>query len=213
MQPGRRGHGRLRDDVPNFLDQAWAAFNGQACSYSINPTSRNHGAEAGTGTISVTAGSGCAWTAQPLDSWIDVTAGAAGSGNGTVRYAIEANPSDKDRSGTITVAGKTFRIQQAAGGPPNQPPQADAGPDQQVYATDPVSLQGTGVDPDGDNLSFSWTQLSGPQVSFENDDSPVTGFVAPWWPRQRCCHSSFGYRTAVARPTWIRASSPLYRFR
>jgi hypothetical protein len=165
-------------DVPNFIDLAWAAFNGQACSYSISPTSREHGTSAEEGTIQVTAGAGCAWTAQPNAFWISIVSGATGAGNGTVTYHVEANESGQERTGTITVAGRTFTVTQISG-PGNSPPVADAGPDQQVFASDQVSLHATGTDPDGDNLAFRWTQKAGPEAPLTGSDTADASFVAP----------------------------------
>jgi len=65
------------------------------------------------GTLAVTTTSGCAWTAVSNATWITITGGASGSGNGTVRYSITANPDKTDRTGTLTVAGRTIRITQA----------------------------------------------------------------------------------------------------
>jgi hypothetical protein len=87
-----------------------------ACSYAINPSNRTHAASSGTGTVDVTAGVGCAWTATENLAFVNITAGAAGSGNGTVSYAIDANASASPRSGNLTIAGKTFTVNQDAAG-------------------------------------------------------------------------------------------------
>ncbi len=84
------------------------------CAYSISPTSLNIGANGGAGnTISVTAQAGCAYTAVSNNSFITVTSGASGSGNGTVIFTVAAN-SGAARTGTITLAGQTFTVNQAA---------------------------------------------------------------------------------------------------
>jgi hypothetical protein len=83
-----------------------------ACSYSISPNRFDVGAQAGTGAISVSASSGCAWTATSNDSWITVTSGASGTGTGTVTFSYTANGGNRDRRGTITVAGRTATIDQ-----------------------------------------------------------------------------------------------------
>jgi uncharacterized delta-60 repeat protein len=84
------------------------------CLYSISPTSLTIGAGGGAGnTISVTAQAGCAYTAASNNSFITITSGASGSGNGTVIFAVAAN-SGAARIGTITVAGRTFTVNQAA---------------------------------------------------------------------------------------------------
>jgi hypothetical protein len=85
-----------------------------ACSYSVSPTSQSApaGGDAGT-SIKVTTVSGCAWTAASNTSWITVTSGASGSGNGTASYSVSANVGPA-RTGTLTVAGQTFTVTQAA---------------------------------------------------------------------------------------------------
>lgn len=54
---------------------------------------------------------GCAWTASSNDSWIRISAGASGSGNGTVNYSVALNEGTQ-RTGTITVAGQTLTVYQ-----------------------------------------------------------------------------------------------------
>ncbi|HEX8335451.1 MAG TPA: M36 family metallopeptidase, partial [Pyrinomonadaceae bacterium] len=89
---------------------------GGTCSYSISPSSASVAAAGGSGTVSVTAGAGCAWTASSNASFITVTGGASGSGNGTVSYSVASNPNSTSRTGTLTVAGKTFTVTQAGTG-------------------------------------------------------------------------------------------------
>jgi plastocyanin len=82
------------------------------CSYSISPESQSFTAAGGADTVSVTTMSGCAWTATSNDTWIMITSGASGSGNGTVNYSVAAN-SGAARNGTMTIAGKTFTVMQS----------------------------------------------------------------------------------------------------
>ena len=86
-----------------------------SCIESLNPESANVGSAASTGTIAVTAPAGCNWTASTTDNWITITAGSNGTGNGTVSYSIAQN-SGTARTGTITIGGQIFTINQAAGG-------------------------------------------------------------------------------------------------
>ena len=86
-----------------------------SCTYAISPSSNSFGAGAGTGTVNVSAPSGCAWTAASnATSFLSVTSGASGSGNGTVNYAVAANTTTSQRNGTLTVAGQTFTATQSA---------------------------------------------------------------------------------------------------
>ncbi|HYO62949.1 MAG TPA: M36 family metallopeptidase [Pyrinomonadaceae bacterium] len=89
---------------------------GGTCSFSISPSSASVAAGGGTGSVSVTAGAGCAWTATSNASFITITAGSSGSGNGTVSYSVAANGATTSRSGTLTIAGRTFTVTQAGTG-------------------------------------------------------------------------------------------------
>lgn len=86
-----------------------------ACSYTISQTSQSIAAGGGTGSATVTALAGCAWTAASNDIWVTVTSGASGTGSGTVGFSASSNPTSSARSGTLTIAGVTFTVNEAAG--------------------------------------------------------------------------------------------------
>jgi pseudomonalisin len=65
-------------------------------------------------TLLVAAPAGCSWTAVSNASWITITSGSSGDGNGTVGVAVSANSSGSSRSGTLTVAGYTVTVTEAA---------------------------------------------------------------------------------------------------
>ena len=90
---------------------------GMACTYSITPTAQTYTSAAGSGSVNVTAPSGCSWISGSNTTWLSITYGGAGSGNGTVSYSVTANTSTTSRNGTLTIAGQTFTVSQAAGGP------------------------------------------------------------------------------------------------
>jgi pseudomonalisin len=83
------------------------------CSYSRSPASASVPFIGGTGTLSVTAATGCSWTAVSNATWLTVTSGATGSANGAVGYSVAANPNFTPRSGTLTAAGQAFTVTQA----------------------------------------------------------------------------------------------------
>jgi len=82
------------------------------CTYSISPTQQAFTATGGTGTVAVTAGMGCNWTAVSNATWITISSGASGSGKGKMTYSVDANTSGSARTGTMTIATKTFTVTQ-----------------------------------------------------------------------------------------------------
>ena len=52
-----------------------------------------------------------AWTATSNASWLTITGGASGTGNGTVLYTVAAN-AGSERIGTLTIGGRTFPVSQ-----------------------------------------------------------------------------------------------------
>jgi hypothetical protein len=84
------------------------------CAYSITPTSVTVGEKAETGSVSVSTSTGCAWSASSNADWVTITSGGSGSGDGTVGYSVAELTDKKDRTGTLTIAGRTFTIQQKA---------------------------------------------------------------------------------------------------
>ncbi len=84
-----------------------------ACTYAITPTAATVPAGRRSATVSVTTDAACAWSAASNDAWITVTSGVEGTGNGTVTYSVAAN-SGAARSGSLSIAGRTFSVSQAA---------------------------------------------------------------------------------------------------
>jgi hypothetical protein len=88
----------------------------QTCTVIINPTSQSVPAAGANGiSVTVTAPSGCSRPATSNVSWITVASGATGTGNGTVTLNVAANTGGA-RTGTVTIGGQTFTVNQAAAG-------------------------------------------------------------------------------------------------
>jgi hypothetical protein len=88
------------------------------CTFTVSPTSASPGASGGVAAVSVTASApSCAWTASSQAGWITISGTASGTGSATVQYAVASNAGTA-RSGTLTVAGHTVTINQAAAPPP-----------------------------------------------------------------------------------------------
>ncbi len=83
-----------------------------SCNYSLSSTSNTFTAYGGNGSVSVSTSSGCPWTATSNASWITITTGSSKNGNGTVNYSVLLNSSTSQRTGTMTIAGKSFTVTQ-----------------------------------------------------------------------------------------------------
>ena len=84
---------------------------------------------------------------------------------------LELTVSDGERTGTDTM---TITVT-----PTNRLPTADAGTDSEAYSGDTVMLRGSGNDPEGQSLTYSWSKVSGPSIDIQNADRPNASFVAP----------------------------------
>jgi len=93
------------------------AYSGGTCICSISPASHSLGPSSGSGSVSVTCGESCNWTAASNNAWITITAGSSGTGNGTISYSVSQNTGTKRRTGTMTVADKTFTVTQEGTAP------------------------------------------------------------------------------------------------
>ena len=90
-----------------------ASFNAPVdCTYALSPSSQGFPASGGTGTIGVTTQGGCTWTASG-GTWMTVTSGSSGTGNGTVSYSVSANTASSSRTTATSVAGQIFTVTQA----------------------------------------------------------------------------------------------------
>ena len=92
---------------------AQVSQTGLQCQVEISPQSQAIGPSGGSGSVSVTAPSGCAWTATGTESWLTISSGASGNGNGTVGFQASAN-TGVARIGGVAVGGKTLVVTQAA---------------------------------------------------------------------------------------------------
>ena len=75
------------------------------CTYRLNGGERTFDANGALGGVDMRVAAGCAWQAQSDSPWLTITGGASGSGDGTISYAVAANPGLTQRVGTITATG------------------------------------------------------------------------------------------------------------
>jgi len=106
--------------------------------------------------VSVSAPNGCTWTAQSNASWITITSGASGSGNGAATFSVAAN-SGLARTGTVRVASTTVTVTQAR---------------------DPATCRYT-LNPNGGSFGYTGGSVS-MSVSTDSDCSWSSTANAPW---------------------------------
>ena len=96
---------------------------GVPCTYTLTPTSATFDRDGGSGSITVTTGTGCAWTVSSNVTWVSVVP-TSGTGSGSVSFAAEPFnvTGTTTRSGTVTIGGRTFDIQQSSVGRSPSPP-------------------------------------------------------------------------------------------
>ena len=91
--------------------------------------------------------------------------------NGSLIFSLVVN------DGTTNSAADTVKITVTAD---NDAPTANAGPDQSASEEGVVTLSGGGTDPEGESLTYVWTQTSGPAVTMQDPPSASQlKFVTP----------------------------------
>jgi hypothetical protein len=86
------------------------------CTFVLNPGSASPTSAGGPGLFTVTpSNSACTWNASSSNSsWLTITSGSNGTGNGTVNYSVAANTGTA-QSAAITIPGApVFTVSQAA---------------------------------------------------------------------------------------------------
>jgi uncharacterized protein (TIGR03437 family) len=156
--------------------------DGSPNNLSLSAYSATVGAAASDGRITVTTGDGCGWTATTSETWIQITFGSPGAGNGGISYHLLANATTVPRTGSLHVGALTYTITQLA---PAAPPVVLASvgnaADYSTNAVSPgeiVALFGSGMGPakivtlqvSGGTVTNS---LAGTQVLFDGVAAPL----------------------------------------
>lgn len=105
-----KAHNDCGDSTASDSDSGHATCT--ECTYSVSPASSTVPTSGGSESFAVTTASGCSWTAVSNRSWITITSGSNGSGNGTVSYSVSSNSSPSARTGTITAGGNSHTVSQ-----------------------------------------------------------------------------------------------------
>ncbi|MBF0517109.1 MAG: BACON domain-containing protein, partial [Nitrospirae bacterium] len=92
---------------------AFAPGSSCASTYTLDSTSANYTYSGGSGSVGVTSSNPlCSWSAAANVSWIIITSPASVTGSNTVLYSVAANTGSTSRTGTISIAGQTFTVNQ-----------------------------------------------------------------------------------------------------
>jgi hypothetical protein len=92
------------------------------CSVTLSPGAATHPSFSSTGLVSVAAAPTCSWSVLNTNFWISIQSGSNGTGNGTVKYVVAANPTTFSRSGHIRITDKLFQVTQTGSSNTNPPP-------------------------------------------------------------------------------------------
>jgi hypothetical protein len=151
---------------------------GTVCSYVLESTSGVASAIGGTASVRVIAPTPCSWSATSNASWLTITASGS-SGTSAVQFTVAANPAASARSGTLTIRGLTYTVEQAGAscsfaivGPSTSPLLASAGATGQSFA---FAASATGCSPSAVSYA-NWITIDG--TSFIGTAGTVTYSVA-----------------------------------
>lgn len=93
-------------------NEAFLAIFGDPCVYAVTLQGQAFVNSGGNSRATVSASNDCSWTATSDASWIFITSGNSGRGNGTVEFSVAANPTGAIRSGQLMIAGQPYTIRQ-----------------------------------------------------------------------------------------------------
>ena len=92
-----------------------------------------------------------------------------GLSNSEITFQLQVSDGTNTSVDTVTVTV----------GADNDAPTAEAGPAQSVTEGDTVTLAGSGTDPEGQDLTYTWVQTGGPSVVLDDVNATSPTFEAP----------------------------------
>lgn len=105
--------GSSRTGTITVLGQTFTVTQAPLCTLTFSAPGASFGVSGGTGSVTVTAsGTTCDRSATSDSSWITITSGQTGTGNGTVNFTVAANTGPDPRNGNILIGGQPFEIAQ-----------------------------------------------------------------------------------------------------
>ncbi|MEZ5354030.1 MAG: BACON domain-containing carbohydrate-binding protein [Bryobacteraceae bacterium] len=96
-----------------FALETISLANPAPCAVSLSANVIEPIGEGGYSEVGVTASPACVYQSSANAGWITIVSGGYGGGNGTLRLMVRPN-AGAARSGTVTIAGQTITVNQAA---------------------------------------------------------------------------------------------------
>jgi hypothetical protein len=174
----------IDDDADDYPNDPYNNIPTTPCTCSISPSSGSYSSSGGTNAVSVTApNSNCTWTASESLDWVSLSS-TGGTGNQTITITVTAN-TGAARTGSITLAGKTYAIRQAEF---VQSTTALQGFDKTYYLNSKLAqlraidaatwnsytpagletlLSGYGLTAESHYMAYGWTEGLSPNASFD----------------------------------------------
>lgn len=88
------------------------------CDYSLSGPTTSLSPRESAGSATVAVQDWCSWNAATSSSWLSLTGGESGVGEGVVSFEAEANPSSEPRTATIQIGDQQLEITQEGAIPP-----------------------------------------------------------------------------------------------
>jgi hypothetical protein len=86
---------------------------GASCDVQLSPATQAVPSTGMSGSVVVTAGSSCSWSATSNVGWLVVMSDPSSTGEGTVQFVANANPVTTTRTGLIAIGNQLFTVTQA----------------------------------------------------------------------------------------------------
>jgi uncharacterized protein (TIGR03437 family) len=147
--------------------QTFTITESAACSLTLTPVGQEFPYTGGAGSISVSAtATNCDRTAVSNNtSWLTITFGQTGTGNGTVGFSVAQNTAATQRTGTITIGGTaTFTVTEDAAPNPTC-----------TFTVSPTSVSATAASGEG-NFSVTASASSCPWTAVSNNNWITVSF-------------------------------------
>ena len=109
------------DQTAGYVLQDAAQVLPPACGFTLSPNAASFGSGGGNNTFQVQTDSSCPWKASVTSGadWLTITSRAGATGPGPVSFTADPNPQGSAaRTGTISVEGTIFTINEDAGAAP-----------------------------------------------------------------------------------------------